>query len=156
MSVCPLHHGYAQVSSKDLWDTANDDIRPLREQIERYLADTDWALWEKGWQRKNTLVKFTAIRSLLDWWVEYKSNQRVFKWFNYKGTYCCCISLYNDRSWSVVGVGCWQGQGRGVAESFFRSHNKKILPLQIIVVFLFFHCFSIRCCYTAYEAWKWL
>ena len=43
-----LVHGYAQVSSKDLWDTANDDIRPLREQIERYLADTDWALWEKG------------------------------------------------------------------------------------------------------------
>lgn len=41
-----LVHGYAQVSDTDLWQTATNDIKPLREQVERYLAETDWASWE--------------------------------------------------------------------------------------------------------------
>ena len=40
-----LVHGYAQVSDADLWQTATDDIQPLREQVQRYLADIDWEQW---------------------------------------------------------------------------------------------------------------
>ena len=36
---------YAQVSDADLWQTAITDIQPLRQQIERYLADIDWNQW---------------------------------------------------------------------------------------------------------------
>ena len=42
-----LVHGYAQVSDTDLWHTASNDIKPLREQVERYLAEIDWNAWEK-------------------------------------------------------------------------------------------------------------
>lgn len=42
-----LVHGYAQVSDKDLWDTATGDITPLREQVERYLSETDWDKWSQ-------------------------------------------------------------------------------------------------------------
>ena len=43
-----LVHGYAQVSDKDLWDTATGDISPMREQVERYLADIDWEAWAQN------------------------------------------------------------------------------------------------------------
>ena len=42
-----LVHGYAQISDLDLWQTATSDIRPLREQVERYLAEIDWTEWEQ-------------------------------------------------------------------------------------------------------------
>ena len=41
-----LVHGYAQVSDKDLWQTASNDIKPLREQIDKYLSEIDWDAWE--------------------------------------------------------------------------------------------------------------
>ena len=40
-----LVHGYAQVSETDLWHTATNDITPMREQVERYIAVTDWEHW---------------------------------------------------------------------------------------------------------------
>lgn len=40
-----LVHGYAQVSDKDLWDTATADIAPLLQQVEQYLKDIDWDEW---------------------------------------------------------------------------------------------------------------
>ena len=43
-----LVHGYAQVSDKDLWDTATGDISPMCEQVERYLADIDWEAWAQN------------------------------------------------------------------------------------------------------------
>lgn len=43
-----LVHGYAQVSDADLWDTASKDIKPLREQVEKYLKEMDWNSWEQG------------------------------------------------------------------------------------------------------------
>ena len=43
-----LVHGYAQVSDADLWQTATSDIQPLREQVQRYLADIDWKQWAQG------------------------------------------------------------------------------------------------------------
>lgn len=42
-----LVHGYAQVSDKDLWDTATGDIAPLREQVEHYLVEIDWEKWSQ-------------------------------------------------------------------------------------------------------------
>jgi len=42
-----LVHGYAQVSDTDLWQTATNDIRPLREQVEKYLSEIDWVEWER-------------------------------------------------------------------------------------------------------------
>ncbi len=41
-----LVHGYAQVSDTDLWQTASNDIKPLREQVDKYLAEIDWDEWE--------------------------------------------------------------------------------------------------------------
>ena len=41
-----LVHGYAQVSNTDLWQTASNDITPLREQVDRYLSEIDWDEWE--------------------------------------------------------------------------------------------------------------
>ena len=43
-----LVHGYAQVQDSDLWDTACNDIKPLREQVEKYLAELDWYAWEQA------------------------------------------------------------------------------------------------------------
>ena len=40
-----LVHGYAQVSDADLWQTATNDIKPLREQVQRYLDEIDWQQW---------------------------------------------------------------------------------------------------------------
>ena len=40
-----LVHGYAQVSEADLWQTATSDIKPMREQVEQYLAKTNWEQW---------------------------------------------------------------------------------------------------------------
>lgn len=41
-----LVHGYAHVSDADLWQTATNDIKPLREQVEKYLSEIDWVEWE--------------------------------------------------------------------------------------------------------------
>ena len=42
-----LVHGYYQVDSQIVWAVIQNDLRPLREQIEKYLAETDWDQWEK-------------------------------------------------------------------------------------------------------------
>ena len=41
-----LVHDYANVVSKTLYDTAVNDMLPLRQQVERYLAETDWDEWQ--------------------------------------------------------------------------------------------------------------
>lgn len=43
-----LVHGYAQISDTDLWQTATNDIKPLREQVQRYLVGIDWGKWNQG------------------------------------------------------------------------------------------------------------
>ena len=40
-----LVHDYANVVPKILWGTATNDIPILREQVEKYLSDTDWDKW---------------------------------------------------------------------------------------------------------------
>ena len=41
-----LVHDYANVVPRILWGTATTGIPELRQQIERYLAETDWQQWE--------------------------------------------------------------------------------------------------------------
>ena len=41
-----LVHDYANVVSATLYDTAVNDMQPLRQQVERYLAETDWDEWQ--------------------------------------------------------------------------------------------------------------
>ncbi len=41
-----LVHDYANVVSATLYDTAVNDIQPLRQQVEHYLAETDWDEWQ--------------------------------------------------------------------------------------------------------------
>jgi len=40
-----LVHDYANVEDKELYNTAVNDIPVLREQIEKYLSETDWDAW---------------------------------------------------------------------------------------------------------------
>lgn len=42
-----LVHDYARVIPRILWETANNDIPKLLNQVEKYLAETNWADWEK-------------------------------------------------------------------------------------------------------------
>ena len=43
-----LVHGYAHINSNTLFDTAVNGIPILREQVSRYLAETDWSEWEES------------------------------------------------------------------------------------------------------------
>ncbi|MBO4612404.1 MAG: DUF86 domain-containing protein [Bacteroidaceae bacterium] len=42
-----LVHGYYQVNALDVWNVIQQDLRPLREQISKYLSETDWDAWEQ-------------------------------------------------------------------------------------------------------------
>ncbi|MCR5361882.1 MAG: DUF86 domain-containing protein [Bacteroidales bacterium] len=43
-----LVHDYGNVVSETLYDTAKNDIPILRQQVEKYLAETDWNAWERA------------------------------------------------------------------------------------------------------------
>ena len=42
-----LVHGYYQVDSTIIWAVVQNDLSPLREQIEKYLTETNWTEWEQ-------------------------------------------------------------------------------------------------------------
>ena len=42
-----LVHGYYQVDSRIVWDVIQHDLAPLRNQISKLLAETDWEQWKK-------------------------------------------------------------------------------------------------------------
>ena len=42
-----LVHGYAHINPNTLYDTAVNGLPILREQVSRYLAETDWSEWEE-------------------------------------------------------------------------------------------------------------
>jgi uncharacterized protein with HEPN domain len=44
-----LVHDYANVVSETLYDTAVNDMEPLRQQVEKYLAETNWEEWESAY-----------------------------------------------------------------------------------------------------------
>ena len=56
-----LAHGYYQVDPDIVWSVIRDDLKPLREQVARYLAETDWDEWEKN----VVVVKETAVHKNL-------------------------------------------------------------------------------------------
>ena len=41
-----LVHDYATIDARELYNTAVNDMLPLRKQVETYLADTNWDEWE--------------------------------------------------------------------------------------------------------------
>lgn len=41
-----LVHDYATIDNRELYNTAVNDIPVLRQQVEKYLAETDWEKWE--------------------------------------------------------------------------------------------------------------
>ncbi len=43
-----LVHDYYQIRPKEVWNVIQDDLQPLREQVIRYLSETDWNEWEKN------------------------------------------------------------------------------------------------------------
>lgn len=43
-----LVHDYYKIRLNEVWKVIQEDLRPLREQIVRYLSDTDWDEWEKN------------------------------------------------------------------------------------------------------------
>ena len=42
-----LVHDYYQIKGKEVYKVINEDLLPLRNQISRYLSETDWEAWEK-------------------------------------------------------------------------------------------------------------
>ena len=40
-------HEYFQIDSVVVWEVVSKELLPLREQIVRYLSETDWEQWEK-------------------------------------------------------------------------------------------------------------
>lgn len=40
-------HGYAQIRKDMLWNVAQEDLRPLKAQIEKILSETNWEEWEQ-------------------------------------------------------------------------------------------------------------
>ena len=47
-----LVHGYYKVDSTIIWNVIKNDLRPLREQVQRYINETDWDAWE---QQENSI-----------------------------------------------------------------------------------------------------
>ena len=43
-----LVHDYYQIRLNEVWKVIQEDLLPLREQVARYLANTDWGEWEKN------------------------------------------------------------------------------------------------------------
>jgi len=52
-----LVHGYYKVDPDIVWSVISDDLQSLREQMARYLAETDWDEWEKN----AVVVKESAV-----------------------------------------------------------------------------------------------
>ena len=40
-------HEYFQIDDVVVWDVVTNNLKPLREQIEKYLTETNWAEWEQ-------------------------------------------------------------------------------------------------------------
>lgn len=57
-----LVHGYYQVDPDVVWSVIQEDLVPLREQVTRYLVETDWEKWEKNVQ---TVAETAVHKSLV-------------------------------------------------------------------------------------------
>ena len=43
-----LVHDYYQIDPDAVWKVIQEDLPPLREQVSRYLSETDWGEWEQN------------------------------------------------------------------------------------------------------------
>ena len=43
-----LVHDYYKIRLNEVWKVIHEDLQPLREQVVRYLVETDWDEWEKN------------------------------------------------------------------------------------------------------------
>ena len=56
-----LVHDYFQINVKAVWDIIQHELYPLLDQVNRYIAETDWEEWEKN----NKVVTETAVHKNL-------------------------------------------------------------------------------------------
>ena len=56
-----LVHDYYQIKPAEVWKVINEDLHPLREQVRRYLSETDWEAWGK---REDVIVEATTNKNL--------------------------------------------------------------------------------------------
>ena len=56
-----LVHDYYQIKPHEIWKAVNEDLKPLREQVSRYLTETDWDEWEKN----QVVIAETAVHKNL-------------------------------------------------------------------------------------------
>lgn len=57
-----LVHDYYQIDTKEVWKVINKDLRQLRQQVARYLSDTNWEEWEKN---EDAFVETSVHKSLI-------------------------------------------------------------------------------------------
>ena len=43
-----LVHDYYKIRLNEVWKVVQEDLKPLHEQVTRYLAETNWEEWEKN------------------------------------------------------------------------------------------------------------
>lgn len=66
-----LVHDYYQINSKEVWKVIQEDLHPLREQISRYISETDWTEWEKN---EEVLMETTAAKTLVQTAIRMKKD----------------------------------------------------------------------------------
>ena len=57
-----LAHDYYKLKLQTVWEVVQHDLPPLREQVTRYLAETDWEEWEKN---EVVIQESTAHKTLM-------------------------------------------------------------------------------------------
>ncbi len=64
-------HDYYKINLNTIWAVAQNDIFPLRQQVLRYISETNWDEWEK----KEVVVKETSVhKSLIQTAIRMKSR----------------------------------------------------------------------------------
>lgn len=66
-----LVHDYYQISSREVWKVIKEDLQPLREQVARYIAETDWDAWEKD---EVVIKESTAHKTLMQTALRMKND----------------------------------------------------------------------------------
>ena len=56
-----LVHDYYQIDSREVWKVIQEDLRPLRDQVARYISETDWDEWENN----ATVIKESTAHKIL-------------------------------------------------------------------------------------------
>lgn len=57
-----LIHDYYQIDANEVWKVINEDLGPLRSQVQQYITETDWDKWE---QNEQVITETAVHKSLL-------------------------------------------------------------------------------------------